>query len=383
MKNALIVQSGGMTPVINASLIGIVNAGEKAFNQIYGAKYGIHGLFLFDFVELSSFSKEYRERIARTPSGFLGSSRIKLSEDKSKEVVELLRQENIGCLFLIGGNDTAYNAKVLSEASREMRYDLQVIGIPKTIDNDLPHMYFCPGYPSVARYVAICVQEAGLDTRAMRHSDPVKIIEVMGRNAGWIVAASGVLKEKASQPPHLLCPPERLIDYDWFIERVRRIYEEFGFVVVVVSETVKDTTGRRVAEKQKGIVADQFGHGYVESASQVLANMVEERLNIRARWERPGSFQRMSVCHRSELDFDVAYDAGMYAVDLAKGGLSGVEVQIKKDGFSYIELDEIALNERHLPKDFISEDGSGITQKCRDYIVGLIGDDLPDYSWLY
>ncbi len=383
MKNALVVQCGGMTPVINASLMGIVDAGDKVFNRVYGAKYGIHGLLLSDVIELSSFSKEYRKKIAQTPSGFLGSSRIKLSKRETEGVLALLEEKEVSCLFFIGGNDTAYNAKVLSEVSQETGYDIQVIGVPKTIDNDLPHMYFCPGYPSVARYVAISVQESGLDTRAMKHSDPVKIIEVMGRNAGWIVAASGVLKERASQPPHLLCPPERLIDYDWFMERVRRIYEEFGFVVIVVSETVRDLNGRRVAEKRRGITADQFGHAYVESASQVLANMIEERLKIRARWERPGSLQRMSVSLRSQLDFEVAYGAGMYAVGLAKKGLSGVEVQVKENGFSYIGLDEIALNERYLPKDFIFEDGSGITEACYSYIMKLIGDNLPDYSWLY
>ncbi len=381
--NALVLQSGGMTPVINASLIGIVDAGKGVFNKIYGSRYGIHGLLSLDWIELSELAGAVKEKILQSPSGFLGSSRVRLEKEDAKRVVEAIYKRKVEYIFLIGGNDTAYNARVLSEVSSELGYDLRVIGVPKTIDNDLPYMFFCPGYPSVARYIAISVQEAGLDTMAMRYSDPIKIIEVMGRNSGWIVSASAVLKKKESQPPHLLCPPERLIDYDWFVERVREIYRRFGFVVVVVSETVRDVTNKRIAQKRSGVIADGFGHGYVESSAQILSNLVEERLKIKARWEKPGSFQRMSVSHRSKLDLKVAYTAGVHAIELAKKGLGAVEVKIEKDGFSYVELERIAMKERHLPDGFIREDGSEISDECREYIMGLIGDDLPDYSWMY
>ncbi len=384
MKNALVLQSGGMTAVINASLVGVVRAGKGVFEKIYGARYGVHGLVSGDVVDLSGLSDSELDRIEKTPSGVLGSSRVRLNEELTERAFKnTILPNEIEVVFVIGGNDTAYNGKFLSEYSQRTGKPIQVIGIPKTIDNDLPYMYFCPGYPSIARYIAISTQEAGLDTLAMRHSDPVKIIEVMGRNAGWIVCASALLKKNDRQPPHLLGLPEIPLDVDEFVEKVERIYKEYGFVVAVVSETVRDKTGVRIGEKKEGITSDGFGHQYVESASQRLCSIIEKRLGLRARWDRPGTLQRMSACHVSEMDRRTARGAGEFGVELARRGMSGVEVTIEEDGFGWVEIEKIAEKERLLPEEFRKEETGLPTKGFYDYALPLLGDGLPDYSWMY
>ncbi len=384
MANAVIIQSGGMTPVINATLIGFVKEAREVFDKVYGAKYGVFGLEKGDLLCLSDMSEDILDRISHVPSGFLGSSRKKIDIKSADEIFRnTIEKHNIEGVFMIGGNDTAYNVRFLSDYMKDKGKDISVIGLPKTIDNDLFGMYFCPGYPSVAKYIAISVQEAGLDTLSMRYSDPIKIIEVMGRNAGWLVGSAAALKRKDVQPPHLLCFPEIGLDVDVFVERVKQIYEEIGFVVVVLSENVKDKSGRKIGEKVSGISCDGFGHSYVESPAQRLCNIIEERLCVRARWDKPGTLQRMSRVYVSDVDWQVAYDCGRYAVSLFSEGKSGVEVVVKRDGLGFCNVDDIAAREYILPKEYIRDDGFFVTDSFIDYLLPLLGKDLPDYSWIY
>ncbi len=386
MGNALVLQSGGVTAVINASLIGIVESAKASgpFAKIYGAKYGILGLINSDLIDLTHLSEEQMNLIKKSPSAFLGSSRIKLNKETVEQALKkTIIPYDIDTIFMIGGNDTAHNADYLYKCAKELNYQLKVIGVPKTIDNDLPYMYYCPGYGSVARFIAITTQEVGLDSLAMRYSDPIKIIEVMGRNAGWIVGASAVLKKKPAQPPHLLCFPEVLLDIDVFVEKVKKIYRQYGFVIVVVSETIRDLTGRPIGEKKEGVTADGFGHQYVESPAQRLCSILEDKLSLRARYDKPGTIQRMSVEYVSVRDREDAYRCGCYAVELAKKGLSGVEVVLGDNSFSYVPIEDIANKERKLPENFINETKDFITEDFRKYCLDLLGDNLPDYSCFY
>lgn len=382
-RNAVVLQSGGMTQVINASLIGVLDAMD-GIGSVYGARYGIRGLSSGDLYALTELQACDREFIKTMPSGFLGSSRLRLDEELLGRCFEAsIKKYDIGVVFMIGGNDTAYNAGLLAEYASRLGMDLQVIGIPKTIDNDLPFMHFCPGYPSTARFVAVACQEAGLDTLAMKDSDPIKIVEVMGRNAGWIVAASGLLKRYPAQPPHIMCFPEQLLDIDEFVTKVERIYRSYGFAVIVVSETIRDLSGRRIGEKRGGIVADGFGHGYVESPAQRLCSILEDRLGVRARYDKPGTMQRMSIAHTSDLDLNTAYEAGRYAVDLFKKGVSGVEVVIERNGFSSVPISEIAEKERLLPEEFMNDTKDFISPAFYEYALPLLGGIPVDFSRIY
>ncbi len=384
MKKAIVLQSGGCTAVINQSLCGVVSECRKNNIEVFGLRYGVRGLIESDFIDMSLFSDETLQQIANLPSAFLGSSRTKLDEEAGLSVVEQLHKRGIVYAFLIGGNDTAVNADVLAKSARRLGIDFQVIGIPKTIDNDLPFMHYCPGYGSVARFTAITAQEAGLDTLAMKYVDPVKVIEVMGRNAGWIVASSALLKKRGAQPPHILCFPEVAFNWGRFLDKVERVYRKTGYVVIVMSETIRDENGVRIGEKKEGLVKDGFGHPYVESPAQRICSVIEKQMHIRARYDKPGTIQRMSIAYVSKRDQEDAFNCGVYAVKLAMDGETGLEVILKDGGkFDTAPIREIASVERKLPEEFITEDGFFITKKFIDYALPLIGGDLPDYDIAY
>ncbi len=384
MNKAVVLQSGGCTAVINQSLCGVVKACKENGIDIYGARWGVEGLIKQDFLDFTIMDDSVITKIGNLPSSFLGSSRIKLDEKSALDVVNALSEKGVSAVFLIGGNDTALNAKFLADASNVLGAEMRIIGIPKTIDNDLPFMHYCPGYGSVARFAAITTQEASLDTLAMKNVDPIKVIEVMGRNAGWIVAASALLKRAPAQGPHLLCFPERPFEWDGFLQKLEDIYKRYGYAVVVISETIRDKDGRRIGEKKDGLVADGFGHPYVESPAQRICAVVEERFKVRARYDKPGTIQRMSMAYVSDRDQRDAFGCGRFAVQLALEGKSGLEVVLKDNGeFSYVDISEIASVERLLPENFINKDGDFITQDFVDYCMPLIGSNVPDFSWAY
>ena len=388
---ALVAQSGGCTAVINQSLAGIVEAarGAKAITHILGAENGITGVFSETFINLKSKPASLIRAIANTPSAALGSARHKLAKDEEYRVIEILKKSNIRYFFLIGGNDTADTIHRVAEAAAKQNYELRCIHVPKTIDNDLMETDHCPGYGSVARFAAITTQEAGLDTRSMRRVDPVKIIELMGRNSGWIVAASALLKKKESDPPHILLFPEVPFDEKSFLSKVSRSLSRHGYCVAVISETIRDDQGNRIGARKSGITHDAFGHQYVEGAANYLARITEAYLKVRARFDKPGTIQRMSIPYVSPVDQKEARQAGAEAVRWALKGLSGVMVAFErgkgaKYAISYkpVPVEKIANRERYLPASFLTPEKTAVTPDFIHYALPLLGGNLPAHPSL-
>jgi 6-phosphofructokinase 1 len=238
----------------------------------------------------------------------------------------------------------------------------------------------------VARFAAITTQEAGLDTRSMKDVDPVKMIELMGRNSGWIVAASAILKKKEEDPPHLLLLPEVPFDEIFFLKRVEAIYKKIGYCIVVLSETIRDSQGRRIGALKEGVTKDPFGHVYVEGAAKHLCRLVENHLKVRARFDKPGTIQRMSIPYVSDVDQREAYQAGVHAVKWAVKGISGVMVGFARmKGETYrisylpVPLEKIPNRERYLPPHFLTTDRTMVTAAFQKYALPLIGSGLPSY----
>ncbi len=389
--NALVAQSGGCTAVINQSLAGVVETARAcpAIAKIFGSRNGIEGLLGGSFIDLKAKPSKLIRAIAQSPSAALGSSRYKLKPGDDRKIIASLRKHNIRYVFLIGGNDTANTSLQIVRAAEKAHYEVRVIHIPKTIDNDLMETDHCPGYGSVARFAAITTQEAALDTRAMKNVDPVKIIELMGRNSGWIVAASALLKKSPEDAPHLLLVPEVPFDETSFIKRTESILQSVGYCIIVISETIRDHGGNRVGCKTEGITADPFGHKYVEGTAARLAAILEKNLGVRARFDKPGTIQRMSMAYISETDQKEAYQAGVCAVKWALQGMTRVMVGfVRKSGKKYVisykpvPLEKIPSRERDLPAGFFDKKKWTITPAFAEYALPLLGKDLPDFASL-
>ncbi len=388
--NAIVGQSGGCTAVINQSLAGVVDAARKVkgITGLWGSLHGVNGLLDGRLIDLKAQPASLVNQIRALPSAALGSSRHKMKEAEEHKVLENLRRWNVRYLFMIGGNDTAETLLRIVHAAEKANYELRAVHIPKTIDNDLMETDHCPGYGSVARFAAIATQEAGLDTKAMKQVDPVKMIELMGRNSGWIVAASALLKRSEIDPPHLLLLPEVPFSERFFLERVEKTLSRVGYCVVVLSETIRDAQGKRIGERKDGIMRDPFGHKYVESPAAILCRLVEDRLNVRARFDKPGTLQRMSIPYVSLVDQKEAFEAGRQAVRWAIQGISKVMVSFVRLKGAYkikykpVPLEKIPGRERYLPSSFLNQEKTGVTQAFVRYALPLIGPNLPEFPTL-
>ncbi len=382
--NLLIGQSGGATAVINASLAGAVQEAlyQEQIGDIYGALHGIEGVLKRQLVDLRRESANTWTRLLMTPSAALGSCRYKLQPDDPARALETLRDLDVRYFLYIGGNDSADTAHRLALAAREADYDLRVICIPKTIDNDLPITDHCPGYGSAARFIALATMDSAMCTEAIPHHYPVKIIEVMGRDAGWLAAASALGKERPEDAPHLIYFPERRFNREQFLADVREVYRAVGYVVVVVAETIRDEQGQPLgAAGAQG--ADAFAHPLLSGTAQQLVELVKTELGLRARFDKPGDLQRMSSVAVSTTDRDEAYLAGQMAVRYALSGASNQMVTlVRQPGPDYAcetglaDLQAIANEQRLLPDDYINEAGTGVTQDFYDYALPLIGEPL-------
>ncbi|HXV28541.1 MAG TPA: diphosphate--fructose-6-phosphate 1-phosphotransferase [bacterium] len=387
---AILAQSGGCTAVINQSLIGAVETAldNPAMTRVLGSLHGVEGLLKGQFVDMKVQSRKLLQDIRCMPSAALGSSRRKLRPGEERKVLDRFRKSNVRYLFMIGGNDTAETILRIANAAENKKYALRVIHIPKTIDNDLMETDHCPGYGSAARFAAITTQEAALDTRAMRQVDPVKMIELMGRNSGWIVAASALLKRDPIDPPHLLLLPEIPFEEKVFLRRVEKILSRSGYCVIVMSETIRDAGGKRIGARTEGIIKDPFGHPYVESPAAILCRLVESRLKVRARFDKPGTIQRMSIPYVSGVDQQEAYEAGQKAVQWAIRGVSKVMVCFVRGKGRYridykpVPLEKIPGRERYLPASFLNHDKTMITPAFVRYALPLIGKGLPAFPSL-
>ncbi|HEY7358470.1 MAG TPA: 6-phosphofructokinase [Ktedonobacterales bacterium] len=383
--NLLIGQSGGATAVINASLAGAVQEALRSdqIDGIYGALYGIEGVLKRQIIDLRRESDETWSRVLATPSAALGSCRYKLKPEDPTRALEVLRALDVRYFLYIGGNDSADTAHRLALAARAADYDLRVIAIPKTIDNDLPITDHCPGYGSAARFIALATMDSALCTEAIPHHYPVKIIEVMGRDAGWLAAASALGKERPEDAPHLIYTPERPLNRERFLAAVREVHQAVGYVVVVVAETLRDEQGQPLgAAGMQG--ADAFAHPLLSGTAQYLVDLVKTELGLRARFDKPGDLQRMSSVAVSRVDRDEAAMVGQMAVRCALEGVSNKMVTLaRQPGPGYnsetglADLEAIANAQKLLPDDFLDAAGTGVTQAFYDYALPLIGEALP------
>ncbi|HEX6798253.1 MAG TPA: diphosphate--fructose-6-phosphate 1-phosphotransferase [Ktedonobacterales bacterium] len=382
-------QSGGATAVINASLAGVVRAAldEAAIDGIYGARHGIEGVLRRDLLDLRRPPAAVWERIAATPSAALGSCRYKLQPGDAERAVAILRDLGVRYFGYIGGNDSADTAHQLVTAAAAMTYDLRVICVPKTIDNDLPETDHCPGYGSAGRFLALATMDSALCTAAMPDHYPVKLIEVMGRDAGWLAATTALGKRRDDDPPHLIYFPERPLAPERFLRDVAQAHERYGYAIVVVAETVKDEQGRSLgALGSQG--TDTFGHPLLSGAAQYLVGLVRAELGLRARYEKSGDLQRMSSACVSGSDRAEAELVGAAAVRALVAGESDQMVTlIREPGPVYAcatglaPLARIANRLRPFPTEFMTSDGTGVSAAFRDYALPLVGA-LAEYPRL-
>ncbi|MGY8813407.1 MAG: 6-phosphofructokinase [Gammaproteobacteria bacterium] len=394
VKNAFYAQSGGVTAVINASACGVIQTvrqNKHKIANVYAGRNGIIGALTEDLIDTSLESDEAIAALRHTPSGAFGSCRYKLKglvENKAEydRLIEVFKAHNIGYFYYNGGGDSADTCHKVSQISQSLGYPIQAIHIPKTVDNDLPVTDNCPGFGSVAKYVAISTREASFDVESMAlTSTKVFVVEVMGRHAGWIAAAGGLAADKDNDIPVVILFPEVEFNQDLFLEKVKDNVANYGYCSVVVSEGAKWPDGRFLAEQG---TKDAFGHAQLGGAAPVVANMIKDALGYKFHWAVADYLQRSARHIASKTDVDQAYALGKAAVELSINGESAIMPTIIRTSdtpysweIGHIPLSEVANVEKFMPAEFISEDGFGITQECRRYLVPLIqGEDYPPYK---
>jgi 6-phosphofructokinase 1 len=393
-RNAFYAQSGGVTAVINASACGVIETCRKhkdRIGKVYAGRHGILGALTEDLIDTSLESAADIRALRHTPSGAFGSARYKLKkfEDNPAQyerLIEVFKAHDIGYFFYNGGGDSADTCLKVSMLAEKLGYPLTAIHVPKTVDNDLPITDCCPGFGSVAKYVAVSIREAGFDVASMaRTSTKVFVLEVMGRHAGWIAAAGGLAAEKAGDAPHLILFPEIALDEEKFLARVKECVDKYGYCAVVVSEGVKNSEGKFLADAG---TRDAFGHAQLGGAAPVVANMVKDAMGLKFHWAVADYLQRAARHLASKSDVEQAYALGKAGVEFALQGHNSImPTVVRKSSNPYVwevgeaKLSDVANVEKFMPKDFITEDGFGITDKCREYLYPLIeGEDYPPYE---
>jgi 6-phosphofructokinase len=393
-RNAFYAQSGGVTAVINASACGVIETARKHRHRIgtlYAGRHGILGALTEDLIDTSQESTAAIRALRHTPSGAFGSARYKLKkyEDNPAQyerLIEVFKAHDIGYFFYNGGGDSADTCLKVSMLAEKLGYPLTAIHVPKTVDNDLPITDCCPGFGSVAKYVAVSIREAGFDVASMaRTSTKVFVLEVMGRHAGWIAAAGGLAAEKAGDSPHIILFPEITFDQEKFLARVKACVDRYGYCAIVVSEGVKNAEGRFLADAG---TRDAFGHAQLGGVGPVVAQLVKDKLGYKYHWAVADYLQRAARHIASKVDVEQAYAVGKAAVELAlKGHHSVMPAIVRTSNKPYrwkigvAKLEDVANVEKMLPRDYITADGFHITAKGRRYLAPLIkGEDYPPYK---
>jgi len=393
-KNLLYAQSGGVTPVINATACGLIEEARKNkadLGKVYAGKDGILGILNEQLIDTSKESKADIAALRHTPGGAFGSCRFKLkgieeSRAQYERLIEVFKAHNIGYFFYNGGGDSADTAYKVSQIGDKLGFPVQCIGVPKTIDNDLPLTDNCPGFGSVAKYVAVSIMEASLDVESMASSSTkVFVLEVMGRHAGWIAAAGGLAQQERGDPPHVILFPEVPLDKEALLQKVDRAVKKHGYCSIVVSEGVQDQEGNFLADSGR---RDAFGHAQLGGVAPVVANMISDTLGYKNHWAVSDYLQRSARHIGSKNDVEQAYAMGQAAVQLALQGKTGVmPIVVRTSDKPYrwkvgeAELAEVANFEKKMPRKFISKDGFGITAAARRYLEPLIhGEDYPPYD---
>ncbi len=393
-KNAFYAQSGGVTAVINASACGVIETARQhkdKIGKVYAGHNGIIGALCEELIDTSKESAKTIAALKHTPSGAFGSCRYKLksleqNKAEYERLIEVFKAHNIGYFFYNGGGDSADTCLKISQLSEKLGYPIQAIHVPKTVDNDLPFTDNSPGFGSVAKYVAVSTRETGLDVASMcATSTKVFVLEVMGRHAGWIAAASGLAAESDAQPPHVILFPEIAFKKDAFLKKVKTAVKKHGYCVVVASEGAQYSDGRFLADAGS---TDAFGHTQLGGVAPTIANLIKDELGYKYHWAVSDYLQRAARHIASATDVEQAYAVGKAAVEFALQGKNAVMPTIvrgkaKKYSWSIGEasLSAVANVEQKMPRDYISRDGFGITEKGRAYLAPLIaGEDYPPYK---
>ena len=391
-KNAFYAQSGGVTAVINASAAGVIETARKHPDKIanvYAGRNGIIGALTEELIDTNQESEETIAGLKHTPSGGFGSCRFKLKslEDNKREyerLIEVFKAHNIGYFFYNGGGDSADTCYKVSQLSEKMGFPVQAIHVPKTVDNDLPITDNCPGFGSVAKYIAVSALEASFDVRSMaKTSTKIFVLEVMGRHAGWIAAAGGLIED--NDIPVVVLFPEVEFNQEKFLAKVQAKVEEHGFCTIVVSEGTHYPDGKFLAEQG---TRDDFGHAQLGGAAPVVANIIKEALGYKFHWAVADYLQRAARHLSSESDVEQAYALGEAAVNMALNGDNSIMPTIVRKSSSPYEweigqapLSDVANVEKMMPMEFITEDGFGITAACKEYLYPLItGEAYPPYD---
>ena len=362
-KNIFYAQSGGVTPVINATAAGLidyVSRNKASFGKLFVGKNGIAGALNEELIDISKEKSSELKKLVHTPGGAFGSCRIKLkdpvkNEKEFRRILEVFKAHNIGYFFYNGGGDSQDTTLKISNYCKANNYDVTCIGLPKTIDNDLPITDNCPGFGSVAKYIATSTLEASLDVASMANSSTkVFILEVMGRHAGWLAASAGVIKENKRMPPHLILLPEVIFDEKKFLQETKTIVKNYGYCVIVASEGIKNKKNQFIASSAS---KDSFGHAHLGGVAPKLANIISNKLSYKVHWAVADYLQRAARHLGSSVDVKQAYAIGFKALYYAEKGVNGVMLIIKKKKaktykweIKYTKLQNVANFEKELPK---------------------------------
>jgi ATP-dependent phosphofructokinase / diphosphate-dependent phosphofructokinase len=391
-SNAFYAQSGGVSAVINASACGVIETAmrSKHIDRLYAGRDGIVGALTEDLIDVGRESAATIRALKHTPAGAFGSARFKLkgieqNRAEYQRLIDVFRAHSIRYFFYNGGNDSMDTALKVSQLGASLGYAITCVGVPKTVDNDLPHTDCCPGFGSVAKYVAVSTREAALDVASMaRTSTKVFVFEVMGRHAGWIAAAGGLAGGGRDEPPHVILFPEVSFDGRAFLDRVKQCVTDFGYCVIVVSEGAAYADGKFLADAG---TRDAFGHTQLGGVAPVVANMVREAHGYKYHWAVADYLQRSARHIASRVDVEQAYAVGKAAVELAVRGVNAVMPTIVRKAsrpyrwvIGHVPLAEVANKEKKLPPEYLRADGFGISDACRRYLEPLIaGEAYPPY----
>ncbi len=379
--NGLVAQSGGPTAVINNSVCGVVQGWKKMNSDIlYGALYGIRGVLEETFIDLTKQSSRIIKGLKNTPGAALGSCRYKVkSEADYHQLLSVFKKHDIRYFFYIGGNDSMDTAYKVHSLAQSEGYEMKVVGIPKTVDNDLPYTDHCPGYGSAAKYLATVVLNTGIDLSSLITTNNIVVMEAMGRNTGWLAAASALAKSREDDPPHLICLPEVPFNRERFLTDVSEKYRDLGFLYIVASEGLVDENGRYVFAKES---RDSFGHVQLGGVADALKTLIEKEIKLKVRCNVLGTVQRSAMHFASQVDAEEAYLVGHQAVALASQGDSGRMVTLERVEEDYlcktgsIELNCVANVEKKIPPEMITDNGFGVSDKFIRYARPLIQGEV-------
>jgi 6-phosphofructokinase len=383
----VMAQSGGPTAVINSSICGVIQEAIKhdRFEGVYGALNGIIGILNENMIDLQKEHPATVNQLRRTPGSALGSCRKKLKTQDLERVIDVFKAHNIRYFFYNGGNDSMDTAHKISQMATEKGYEMCVLGIPKTVDNDLAETDHCPGFGSIARWMAIATRDLGLDTQAgALTSTSITIMEAMGRDAGWITGSMILAKQQEDDAPHLIYLPEVPFETDKFLRDVQRVHDRLGYVIIALSEGIRDHAGNLISKSSSSV--DAFGHTQLGGVGEYLAQMITRELKLKARATLPGMIPRASILGASRVDLDEAYLVGQMAVKYALEGQSGYMVSLVRESdepyactTGLAPLAKVANANRTIPLDWITPDKNYVNENFIRYVKPLVGEMLPDY----